>query len=40
MAIIHAAPTTPVAAHEIPTDSVGGFIYTEIAASGRDGPKT
>ena len=28
VAIIHAAPTTPVAAHEIPADSVGGFIYT------------
>jgi hypothetical protein len=27
-AIIHAASTTPVAAHEIPADSVGGFIYT------------
>jgi hypothetical protein len=28
VAIIHAAPTTPVAAHEIPADGVGGFIYT------------
>ena len=28
VAIIHAAPTTPVAAHEIPPDSVGGFVYT------------
>ena len=28
VAIIHAAPATPVAAHEIPADSVGGFIYT------------
>ncbi len=28
VAIIHAAPTTPGAAHEIPPDSVGGFIYT------------
>jgi len=28
LAIIHAAPATPVAAHEIPPDSVGGFIYT------------
>jgi hypothetical protein len=28
VAIIHAAPVTPVAAHEIPADSVGGFIYT------------
>jgi hypothetical protein len=28
VAIIHAAPTTPIAAHEIPADSVGGFIYT------------
>jgi hypothetical protein len=28
VAIIHAAPTTPLAAHEIPADSVGGFIYT------------
>jgi hypothetical protein len=28
VAIIHAAPTTPAAAHEIPPDSVGGFIYT------------
>ncbi len=27
LAIIHAAPTTPAAAHEIPPDSVGGFIY-------------
>jgi hypothetical protein len=28
MAIVRAAPATPVAAHEIPPDSVGGFIYT------------
>jgi hypothetical protein len=28
VAIIHAAPVTPLAAREIPTDSVGGFIYT------------
>jgi hypothetical protein len=28
LAIIHAAPTTPAAAHEIPPDSVGGFVYT------------
>ena len=28
LAIIHAAPDTPAAAHEIPPDSVGGFIYT------------
>ena len=28
VAIIHAAPATPVAAQEIPPDSVGGFIYT------------
>lgn len=28
VAIIHAAPTTPLAAREIPADSVGGFIYT------------
>jgi hypothetical protein len=28
VAIIHAAPATPIAAHEIPADSVGGFIYT------------
>lgn len=28
VAIIHAAPTTPLAAHEIPADSIGGFIYT------------
>ena len=27
-AIIDAAPATPVAAHEIPADSMGGFIYT------------
>jgi hypothetical protein len=28
VAIIHPAPVTPAAAREIPTDSVGGFIYT------------
>jgi hypothetical protein len=28
LAIVHAAPATPTAAHEIPPDSVGGFIYT------------
>jgi hypothetical protein len=28
VAIIHAAPVTALAAREIPTDSVGGFIYT------------
>jgi hypothetical protein len=28
LAIVHAAPATAVAAHEIPPDSVGGFIYT------------
>jgi hypothetical protein len=28
LAIIHAAPTTAVAAREIPADSVGGFVYT------------
>jgi hypothetical protein len=28
LAIIHAAPATAIAAHEIPHDSVGGFIYT------------
>lgn len=26
--IVHAAPTTPVTARQIPSDSVGGFIYT------------
>jgi hypothetical protein len=28
LAIIHAAPATAAAAHEIPPDSVGGFVYT------------
>jgi hypothetical protein len=28
VAIVHAAPPNPVAARQIPTDSVGGFIYT------------
>jgi hypothetical protein len=28
VAIVHAAPANPVAARQIPTDSVGGFIYT------------
>lgn len=28
VAIVHAAPANPVAARRIPTDSVGGFIYT------------
>ena len=28
LAIIHAAPGTALAAHEIPADSVGGFVYT------------
>ena len=28
LAIIHAAPTTALAAREIPADSVGGFVYT------------
>jgi hypothetical protein len=28
VAIIHPAPVAPAAAREIPTDSVGGFIYT------------
>jgi hypothetical protein len=28
LAVVHAAPATPAVAHEIPPDSVGGFIYT------------
>ncbi len=28
LAIVHAAPTTALAAREIPADSVGGFVYT------------
>ena len=35
VAIIHAAPTTPLAAHEIPADSIGGFIYTGGCAPAR-----
>jgi hypothetical protein len=28
LAIVHAAPATPIAAHEVPPDTVGGFVYT------------
>src|SRR5215472_11530896 len=28
LAIVHAAPATPIAAREVPPDTVGGFVYT------------